>query len=213
MVACLTISSGLVKDNQQHTNQPSLEAISQGSHESFAQLYNGYHKLVFAYAFKSLKCQSEADDIVQQTFKQLWEHRKKLARVESIKDYIFIVSRNLIFAHLKAKMRHETLSEELKIRVQLLRQRESDEDLIYADFEKVVKVAVAALPKQRRLIFELSKEKNYTHDEIAAYLSISKNTVKESLRKAHGQIRKHLAIDTDLFLSISLLAAYIRRFF
>ncbi|MBT33282.1 MAG: hypothetical protein CMO01_26775 [Thalassobius sp.] len=194
-----------------HTTENALlNSVSKGSHKSFELFYNEYSKLVFGYAFKSLKCKSEADDIVQQTFTRIWENREKLAEIRSPKDYVFIISRNLIFSRLKLKFKDESLSEELKLNVQLMRQRACDEELIYSDIEKIAKAAIEALPKQRKLIFKLSKEQHYTQDEIAEHLSISKNTVKESLRKAYQQIRKDLMLEPDFTMLISFLIVSIQ---
>ena len=160
--------------------------------------------MVFRYAYKSLKCKSEADDIVQQTFIQIWQNKDKLKNIHSPKDYIFTISKNLIFKRLRYILKSELLSEELKLNIELSHNR-SEVDLIYSDFEKIAKEAIELLPKQRKLIFKLSKEMNYSQEEIAEKLCISKNTVKESLRKAYIQIRTHLSVKADVVFNILII--------
>ncbi|MDN5213623.1 sigma-70 family RNA polymerase sigma factor [Fulvivirgaceae bacterium BMA12] len=191
-------------EGNQNTEKNILASVSKGSHKSFEFLYNKYSHMVFGYAFKSLKCRSEADDIVQQTFVQIWRNKDKLRNIHSPKDYIFIVSKNLIFKRLRSVMKSELLSEELKLYIELSHNR-NEEDLIYSDLEKIAKEAIESLPKQRKLIFKLSKEMDYSQEEIAEKLSISKNTVKESLRKAYSHIRSHLSSKTDIALQILIV--------
>ncbi len=195
----------------ENTEQDILTSVSNGSHKSFEIIYKNYHSLVFQQAFKALKCKSEADDIVQQTFVQIWQYKEKLANVRSLKSYIFIVSRNLIFSRLKTMFKNESLSEALKINLQVSHNK-CEEDIIYADLEKITKEVIETLPKQRKLIFKLSKEMEYSQEEIAEQLSISKNTVKESLRKAYKQIRAKLSLETDIVLhTVILLHAFFHR--
>ncbi|MDN5202165.1 sigma-70 family RNA polymerase sigma factor [Fulvivirgaceae bacterium BMA10] len=194
-------------EERKNTEKNILVSISKGSHKSFELLYKKHSQMVFRYAFKSLKCKSEADDIVQQTFVQVWQNKEKLKDIHSPKDYIFIISKNLIFARLRVVLKNELLSEELKLHMQL-RHNKSEEDLIYSEIKKIAKEAIESLPKQRKLIFKLSKEMDYSQDEIAEKLCISKNTVKESLRKAYGQIRTKLSVEADIVFSILILLFY-----
>ncbi|MDN5204372.1 RNA polymerase sigma-70 factor [Fulvivirgaceae bacterium BMA10] len=195
-----------MQKGKQNTEKNILTSVSKGSHESFELLFNNYGDFIFHYAFRTLRSKEEADDIVQQAFVQVWKNRTKLPEIKSFKDYLFIVSKNLILARLKTIQKERSLGNDLKFRIEISHNR-TEEDLIYSDFEKMAKQAIASLPPQRSVIFQLRKEEGYSYSQIAKRLSISENTVKVSLYQSMQHIRNYLSLHADLtFILIALIA-------
>src|SRR5690606_15493067 len=62
------------------------------------------------------------------------------------------------------------------------------------DTKKIIYRAIQQLPDQRKRIFILSREKGLNIPEIADFLNISPNTVKNSLVKALADIRLQLSM-------------------
>jgi RNA polymerase sigma-70 factor (ECF subfamily) len=56
----------------------------------------------------------------------------------------------------------------------------------------LLKMAIDQLPPRRKTIFDLSRQKGISHDEIAHEMGISKNTVKSQLVKATKFIKVYL---------------------
>ena len=79
-----------------------------------------------------------------------------------------------------------------------------ESNLIYTEYQKILKGAIEALPPQRKKIFNMSREDNMTHKEIAAQLGISVNTVQEHISESLRFIKKHFNKHTDLSLSLLL---------
>ncbi len=52
--------------------------LKTGSEKAFASVFNRYHRLLYALAFRYLKSGSEAEDAVQYTFMRMWESGKAL---------------------------------------------------------------------------------------------------------------------------------------
>jgi RNA polymerase sigma factor (sigma-70 family) len=69
-----------------------------------------------------------------------------------------------------------------------------------------VRAAINQLPEQQRRIYKLSREAGLTYDEIAAELNISRNTVKEHLRRAVSGIKAYL--EMHLAIAIILLSQF-----
>lgn len=192
-----------------NTEKGILTSVSKGSHKSFESLFNSYSDFIFHYAFRTLRSKEEADDIVQQTFVQIWKSRTKLPEVRSFKDYLFVISKNLILARLKKIQKERSLGNDLKFRIEISHNR-IEEDLIYSDFEKMARFAIASLPPQRSVIFHLRKEEGYTYSQIAKRLSISENTVRASLYQSMRHIRNYLSLHADItFITIMLMVRYL----
>ena len=50
--------------------------LSIGKAEAFASVFDRYHRLLYALAYRYLKSGPEAEDAVQHTFMRLWEQRE-----------------------------------------------------------------------------------------------------------------------------------------
>ena len=56
--------------------------LSIGKAEAFASVFDRYHRLLYALAYRYLKSGPEAEDAVQHTFMRLWEQRETLRGVK-----------------------------------------------------------------------------------------------------------------------------------
>ena len=56
---------------------------------AFELLYNRYKKKIYCFSLKYLKNKVEAEDLVQDVFINLWEHRKSLNETQPVRSYIY----------------------------------------------------------------------------------------------------------------------------
>ena len=69
--------------------QDLLLKLSQGSHAAFVSLFEYYYKDLVMFAGTWLRNEQEAcEDIVQDVFLNLWEKRKEMAQVVSLKSFL-----------------------------------------------------------------------------------------------------------------------------
>jgi RNA polymerase sigma-70 factor (ECF subfamily) len=69
---------------------------------------------------------------------------------------------------------------------------------------------VSLLPEKMRLIFEMSRNANLSHKEIAAKLDISDKTVKKQINNAIKLIKVKLNLLNFTFIAGSLLPFYLK---
>ena len=86
-----------------------LQRIAEGDEIAFGQLYRLYVPRLASF-LQGLTHSSEiTNDLVQETFLQVWLHRDKLPAVEQPKAWIFRIAANITYNFLKRKVCKESL--------------------------------------------------------------------------------------------------------
>jgi RNA polymerase sigma-70 factor (family 1) len=177
-----------------------------GNEKAFTELFNTYCNDVYAYSLSMLKNQVLAEEIVQDVFLNIWLHRDRLNTDLSFKSYVFTITRNLTF-NLISKVAN---IHKLKKEVFYVSQKSYSpiEDIIAeADYDVIKNKAIEQLSPKRRVIFEMSRNKEMSYEEISKELNISVSTVKGQMSKTLADIRNFLETHGDVTLLISLLSS------
>lgn len=177
---------------REHNEQGLQARLAAGEIEAFHLLVDLYHRAVYDVALSYIKIHQSAEDVTQDLFLKLWKNREALADVASLKDYIFILARNAVLDAMRKKGPAFPVGEYLEGMV--ADPLSSPEDhLQLRQLSSIVNKAVDLLPPQQKRAYHLSREEGMTHDEIAAVMNISKNTVKNHLVAALTFIRQYIA--------------------
>ena len=169
-----------------------LVRVSDGDVIAFRALFDAYNKRLYAAALKITKSSYGAEEIVQEVFAGLWEHRTRLADIDNPPAYIFTVAYNRTFRYLKKVSKNKDLKEALRYRLQEAR-NDTEEWMDMKETNDLIHQVVSQLPSRRQLIFKLSREKGLSHKEIAEQLNISPLTVKKQVVIALRNIRTSLS--------------------
>lgn len=187
-----------------HDEKALLQLLAQGSQHALTVLYRSHWQSLFLSAYNILKDKKACEDIVQETFLQLWLRRENLAVRSSVKTYLSAAVRYQVFHYLRNKSREPMLTEKF---TETAKNESSDAALLQKDFYRKVAEAVDDLPEKCRLIYRLSREEHLSHKEIAQRLNISCKTVENQLTIALRRLRLHLeeyALLSLFFLIISV---------
>jgi RNA polymerase sigma-70 factor (ECF subfamily) len=173
-----------------HNDKELLQRIASGEEQAFTLLFLAYSKLLYPFVSELLGSSSQAEEMIQQTFLNIWLKRDKLREVEHPRAYIFRIAANECYMILRKKILARNYLQ------QLPEQNESDEHpiahLSLQEVQGLIGEAVTQLPQTQRQIFCLSREQQLSVKEIAEKLELSPQTVKNNLTKALKQIRLHL---------------------
>ena len=81
---------------------------------------------------------------------------------------------------------------------------DTQNEILANDLKQLISCAMQQLTPRQRKIFEMSREQQMSHKEIADVLGISVNTVQESistsLRTLRFYLKKNFMVGTDLIL-------------
>lgn len=190
---------------EQHTEQSLLDKLKAGKQEAFTELYQKYHRAIYAYLLDFVKSPQLAEDLVHEVFMKIWEIREKLHITASFSSYLYRISHNKAIDALKRIAADDVLRKEMLNWL--------DPHLLYADtagdrvkhYEEMYETAIATLSPQRQKVFVLCREEGKTYDEAAAELGISRNTVKEHMVYANRFLRSYFMEQGVLAIMILLL--------
>lgn len=174
-----------------------VRQVANGNETAFLKLFNHYKDDIYRYSMSMLKQREYAEEIVQDVFLKVWLSRENLNPQLSFKSYIFTITRNLTLNSLQKAANDKKMKESVFYHTPLA---SNATDIIYEEayFEKLKQQAVNRLSPKRKHIFELSREKGMSYDQISEELGISKNTVKNQMSCALNTIRDFLFAHENL---------------
>ncbi|KQR66966.1 RNA polymerase sigma factor [Pedobacter sp. Leaf176] len=183
--------------------------LAEGNEKSFEIIYRHYVKRLFPYVEKLLKVPELAEELIQEIFVQVWINRRNFADVQHPTAYLFSIANRQALKYLKKVANDQRILKSITDFAETSR-NETEELILLRESREAIDQAVAQLPAQRRLIWDLSRNDGLSHEQIAAQLNISKHTVKNQMVHAIRHIRAFLA-KKDNNLSILIIILLINR--
>jgi len=163
-------------------------ALAEGDESAFETIYHCYNKRLAPFIEKMVHSADLTEEIIQEIFVQLWINRHLLADVAHPTAYLFNIATNRTLDYLKKIANNAKLMDRIAYgSTELV--NDTEEQVVLRESTAIIKLAVDALPTQRKLIFNLSRVEGLTHEQIAERLGISRNTVKNQLVTALKFIR------------------------
>lgn len=168
-----------------------LQKIKRGNTKAFEQLFRKYYEAMHAHAYKFVVDSATAEEVVQETFLNIWEKRQNLQIHSSAYGYLAKAVRNRSVNYLKSSYNrvHELgdIPEAAQPSINT-----TEETLNAWELEQLLAQAIQQLPQNCRIIFNLSRQAGLTYEEIAQELGVSKETVKSQIKIALKKLRTFL---------------------
>lgn len=153
-----------------------LEAIADGQSDALSELYHKTDKAVYAYALSILKNMHDAEDVMQNTYIQIFKSAASYRADGKPMAWILTIVRNACLNILREQKKTLPLSEADYIRAQT-----SAEDRL------ILSSCMELLDDEERQIVILHAVAGFKYREIAQYLSMQLSTV---LSKYHRALQK-----------------------
>jgi len=189
-----------------HNESELLRQISQGERAAFKAFYTHYYGYVQRYIALFESSGESLDELTQDVFVRIWEKRGHLGKVESLKNYLFLITRNVVFNYMRS------LRVQQKVReldgVAEPAGEDLEDQLLFKQYYRIAQEAMEKLPPGRRKVLKMSIDDGMSLDEIATELNISRAGVKKQLYAATAFVRQYLhehgEITALLFVFLSL---------
>jgi RNA polymerase sigma-70 factor (ECF subfamily) len=167
---------------------------------AFEELVERYEDKIFRLAFRFVRNETEAKEIVQDTFLLVWRKLDTFKGDAQFGSWLYRVATNAALMRLRAQRRHpEVSTEELPIDYldnygQLPAAGENwakrpDDELQSDELRRRIQKAVDELPEIYRTVFLIRDVEGLSTEETAEVLEISIPTVKTRLHRARLALR------------------------
>ena len=182
-----------------------LSDLRNSDRHAFQSLFRYYYPRLKAYA-ATMVDDSVAEDLVQDLFLYVWEHREDLIMGASFQSYLFqgIYTRcidhfrkHASFSPCDMAVYEEYLTEQAAF---LQNDDEAWEELYAKDFYQQLYELLKEIPQQRREVFFLAYLDGKKTKEIADQLDMPVRTVESHLHLTLKFLKNHLSKKASLFM-------------
>ncbi|HEY0459771.1 MAG TPA: RNA polymerase sigma factor, partial [Pyrinomonadaceae bacterium] len=167
-----------------------------GDRDAFEEIYWRYHQRVFGICYRMSKNVSEAEDLTQQVFIQLFKKIGSFRGSSAFSTWLHRLTVNLVLMQFrKKKVLREAVTED-GILPENYRTSGSGQAGNQVIDRLLINEAIGKLPKGYRQMLILHDVCGYEHEEIAKMLDCAAGTSKSQLFKARRKLRKLLSGET-----------------
>jgi RNA polymerase sigma-70 factor (ECF subfamily) len=170
-----------------------LERIRAGDRAAFEVLFERLYPGLRVYVARWVGSSDAAQDIVQDLFLAVWQHRAQLNVRESLVNYLFRAARNRALNAMRGERNVERVQHNVSLEWALDDPKTVHDAIAEAEIALAIEQAVAALPPRTRQVFTLHRQRGLTYREIAVTMGIARKTVEAQMGRALRMLRARLA--------------------
>jgi RNA polymerase sigma-70 factor (ECF subfamily) len=168
------------------------QAASAGNMAAFEELYQRHHRRVYSICLRMLQNASEAEDLTQDVFIQLYRKVGSFRGDSAFTTWLHRLTVNQVLMHFRKRtVKFEKTTEEGETPVQVVSGTENPFRMPVVD-KIALDNAIAQLPAGYKSVFVLHDVEGFEHEEVARILGCSVGTSKSQLHKARLKLRKLL---------------------
>ena len=179
-----------------------------GDEEAFCELYAAYKNRLLYFAMKFVKSREFAEDIFQDAFTVVWQSRRFINPDASFSSYLYTIVRNRILNQIRDMANEDKLKEHI-LSDAVDSANETNNKILFDDLKDVVSRALEQLTPRQREVFNMRRDLQMSHKEIAEALGVSVNTVQEhisvSLKVIRAYLTKYSGTSADILLILLCL--------
>ncbi|HEX6180867.1 MAG TPA: RNA polymerase sigma-70 factor [Chitinophagaceae bacterium] len=178
-----------------HDLRPIQERIALHSDEqAYKQLFHHFYPSLYQFALSLVKTGQVAEEVVSDVFIHIWQKRAALVRIQNLKLYLFVSTRNTSLNYLRQKKRDILLTDDYRVQLRSV-YFDPEQLLITAEMINRIQQAIYQLPPRCQLIFKLIKEDGLKYKEVAELLNLSLKTIENQMTLALRKIGTAIHFD------------------
>lgn len=162
-----------------------LEHLRKGNEKALKGLYDKFFPALCSYAYKFVKDEMSAGDIVQEIYTKVWQKRKDFDSIYAIRSFFYLSVRNACLNHIRDHKKH--LQVELNDEMSVV----EEHFIIEEEVHRMIKAEIEKLPDAMRKVFNLTLM-DMSIPEIAQALKVSEHTVRNQRARAREILRERL---------------------
>lgn len=175
--------------------------VKQGDTAAFTVLVEKYKQPVMNLAWRTLRDETEAEDLAQNVFVQAWKSAERYQATAKFSTWLFTIARNLCLNEIRRRVRHPAESldqtrddaeEQPLYQVVDKRSTAAPEEMLRGELEDKVDEALMALPENQRTALLLCRQEELSYEEIAEVLGCSLSATKSLIHRARETLKIRL---------------------
>ena len=167
-----------------------LRKLNEGDISVMEVIYFRYAPQIKAFVSAILKDPADTEDLVQDIFLKIWDDRETICHVQSFRAYLFTMTRNIVFNHLKKKKVHDRFVDYTK---NSSSSYNPEQRIITKDLLEHIDNEMKKLTDRQRTIYELNRNDDFTYSEIAEKLGLSPKTIQYHIGTVLSRFKKILS--------------------
>src|SRR5947209_14785672 len=175
--------------------------VKQGDVSAFERLVEKYKQPVLNLVYRMLRDMTEAEDIAQNVFVQVYKSAARYEISSKFSTWLFTIARNLSLNEIRRRSRHPAESMDAthpENEEQPWHQFEDKktftppESLLQVELENKVLEAIAELPENQKTALLLCRQGELSYEEIAEVVGTSLSATKSLIHRARETLKQKL---------------------
>jgi RNA polymerase sigma-70 factor (ECF subfamily) len=168
------------------------QKASRGDMGAFEEIYRRHHRRVYSICLRMLQNTSEAEDLTQDVFIQLYRKVGSFRGDSAFTTWLHRMTVNQVLMHFRKRtVKFEKTTEEGETPDQIVSGTMNPDRMSVVD-KIALDNAIAQLPEGYKNVFVLHDVEGFEHEEVARILGCSVGTSKSQLHKARLKLQKLL---------------------
>jgi RNA polymerase sigma-70 factor (ECF subfamily) len=198
------------KETEKQRDYNLIRRVQNGDMVAFNEIVEKYKDRLMNAIFRMIQSEQEAEDIVQETFLRVYQHRKSFDFRHCFSTWLYTIALNLARNELRKRKRFKFFD---------IFDMQGHENEIAVEMElpsnlpKILEQAISSLPDKYKMAFILRDVQEQPYDEVAKIMNIPLGTVKSRVNRARALLREKLkprmeesdALSKGTLLPVSLL--------
>jgi len=198
------------KETEKQRDYNLIRRVQNGDMVAFNDIVDRYKNRLMNTIIRMVNSQQEAEDIVQETFLRVYQHRNSFDFRHCFSTWLYTIALNLARNELRKRKRFKFFDifdmqgHESEISVEMK---------LPSNLSKVLEKAIESLPDKYKTAFILRDIQEQPYEEVAKIMSIPLGTVKSRVNRARALLRDKLkprmeesnALSKGTLLPVSLL--------
>lgn len=179
--------------DSRYTESELLLKIAEGDENAFREIVKLYRDKLSSYILYIIGSRPLTEEIMQDVLMKVWQNRTQLTQVKQFNAWLMVIARNHAYDCLTALAReHKKREQWEKDAASFLQEEEEGGEPSFEKYHQLLEEAIAHLPKQQRLIYQMSRRERMSSDYIRERTGLSIDTIKKHRSRAIQNIKAYL---------------------
>jgi RNA polymerase sigma-70 factor (ECF subfamily) len=173
-----------MKNDYLYGNEKVKKKFEEGEISNFEDIVRRYEKMVYGIVYRFLNNHQDAEDITQETFLIVYRKLRNLRKTNSLTNWIYTITLNLVRENLRKKYRMKLLD---NLNENLIFY--NDENNSNEEIKEKIRTAIEKLPEKQREAINLKFMEGLKIKEISKIMECKDGTIKAHIFRGIKTLR------------------------